>query len=64
MELKTILNKTIDTVKLILAQPTMIFRNKVGATIIARHVVREDDVVRPDLIALFYYSDQTKLDLN
>lgn len=63
MELKTILNKTIDTVKLILAQPTMIFRNKVGATIIARHVVREDDVVRPDLIALFYYSDQTKLDL-
>lgn len=63
MELKTILNKTVDAVKLILTQPTMIFRNTNSAKIVAEHVVREDDAVRPDLIALQYYGDSTKLDM-
>lgn len=63
MDLKTLYNKTKDAIKLALTQPTMIFRNKVGATILTEHVVREDDIVRPDRIALLYYGDQTKLDL-
>ena len=63
MDLKTLYNKTKDAIKLAMTQPTMIFRNKVGATILTEHVVREDDIVRPDRIALLYYGDQTKLDL-
>lgn len=63
MDFKTLLNKTYDTVKLIMTQPTMIFRNKENAEIIARHVVTEDDKVRPDLIALKYYGDHTKTDM-
>ena len=63
MDFKTLLNKTYDTVKLIMTQPTMIFRNKGNAEIIAEHVVTEDDKVRPDLIALKYYGDHTKTDM-
>ena len=63
MDLKTLYNKTKDAIKLALTQPTMIFRNRVGATILTEHVVREDDIVRPDRIALLYYGDQSKLDL-
>jgi len=63
MDFKTLINKTYDTVKLIMTQPTMIFRNKENAEIIAKHVVTEDDKVRPDLIALKYYGDDTKTDM-
>ena len=63
MDFKTLINKTYDTVKLIMTQPTMIFRNKENAEIIAEHVVTEDDKVRPDLIALKYYGDHTKTDM-
>ena len=63
MDFKTLLNKTYDTVKLIMTQPTMIFRNKENAEIIAEHVVTVDDKVRPDLIALKYYGDDTKTDM-
>jgi hypothetical protein len=41
----------------------MIFRNIVGAEIVAEHIVRDDDVVRPDRIALLYYGDHSKLDM-
>ena len=63
MDFKTLLNKTYNTVKLIMTQPTMMFRNKANAEIIAEHVVTEDDKVRPDLIALKYYGDHTKTDM-
>jgi hypothetical protein len=63
MDFKTLINKTANTIKLIMTQPTMIFRNKDNAEIIAEHVVTEDDKVRPDLIALKYYGDHTKTDM-
>jgi len=63
MNLKSLYNKTKDTVKLVLTQPTMIFRNIVGAEIVAEHIVRDDDIVRPDRIALLYYGDHSKLDM-
>jgi hypothetical protein len=63
MDFKSLLNKTVDTVKLIMTQPTMIFRNRDRAEIIAEHVVTDDDKVRPDLMALKYYGDHTKTDM-
>lgn len=64
MKLKTLLNKTADSVKLILAQPTMIFRNKSEVELLnAAHIVDEDESARPDLIALQYYGDQSKLEM-
>ena len=63
MDFKSLVNKTVDTVKLIMTQPTMIFRNKDRAKIIAEHVVTDDDKVRPDLMALKYYGDHTKTDM-
>lgn len=63
MDLKTLLNKTISGAKYILAQPTMLFRNKEVVPIIATHVVQEDEVGRPDLIALEYYNDDSKTDI-
>jgi len=63
MNLKSLYNKTKDAVKLVLTQPTMIFRNIVGAEIVAEHIVRDDDIVRPDRIALLYYGDHSKLDM-
>jgi len=63
MDLKTLLNKTLSGAKYILAQPTMLFRNKDVVPIIATHVVQEDEVGRPDLIALEYYNDDSKTDI-
>mgnify|MGYP003317597095 CR=1 FL=1 len=63
MDFRTILNKAFDEVKLILAQPTMLFRNKDKVQIIAYHIVREDEVGRPDLISLEYYNTDSKTDI-
>lgn len=64
MNLKTLLNKTGDAVKLIMTQPTMIFKNKSNITLVNEaHVVNEDETARPDLIALQYYGNQSKLDV-
>jgi|TARA_B110000879_G_scaffold122158_1_gene161628 hypothetical protein len=63
MKFRTLLNKTQGEGKYIFAQPSMVFRNKEQMTGIRLHVVREDEVTRPDLIALEYYGDQTKTDL-
>lgn len=64
MNLKTLLNKTADTVKFIMTQPTMIFRNRDAITLLNdAHVVDSDERARPDLIALQYYGDQSKLDM-
>jgi len=63
MDLRTLLNKTFDEVKLILAQPTMLFRNRDKVQIIAYHIVKEDEVGRPDLISLEYYNTDSKTDI-
>jgi len=64
MNFKSLKNKTKGDGKYVFAQPTMVFRNKERITSGLRlHIVREDEVTRPDLIALEYYGDQTKTDL-
>jgi hypothetical protein len=63
MDFKTLYNKTVDGIKYIMAQPTMMFRNRDGVEIIAYHTVLEDDIGRPDLIALKHYGDQSKTDM-
>lgn len=64
MDFKTLINKTADTVKFIMTQPTMIFRNKDSITLLNNaHVVDKDECARPDLIALQYYGNQSKLDM-
>lgn len=63
MDLKTLINKTVSGVKYILAQPTMMFRNKEVVPIIATHIVKEDEVGRPDLISLEYYNTDSKTDI-
>jgi hypothetical protein len=64
MDLKTLINKTSDGIRYILAQPTMIFANKENITLLnPEHVVNADQAARPDLIALKYYGNQSKLDM-
>jgi molecular chaperone GrpE (heat shock protein) len=63
MNLKMLLNKTLAGAKLILAQPTMLFRNRDAVSIIAYHVVKEDEIGRPDLISLEHYGTHTKTDI-
>lgn len=64
MNLKALLNKTTDGIKLVMAQPTMIFRNKKAVTLLEdEHIVDKDECARPDLIALQYYGNQSKLDM-
>ena len=64
MDLKTFINKTSDGIRYILTQPTMIFANKENITLLnPEHVVNADQAARPDLIALKYYGNQSKLDM-
>ena len=63
MNFRTLLNKTADAIKYHLAQPSMIFTNKESQTGVRQHIIKEDEVLRPDLIALEYYGDQTKTDI-
>ena len=63
MNLRTLINKTLSGAKYILAQPTMMFRNKDVVSIIATHIVKEDEVGRPDLISLEYYNTDSKTDI-
>ena len=63
MNLKTIADKINDGTKLILAIPTIIFRNKSNSLIEGTHVVSDYEQGRPDLIAAKYYGDATALDI-
>ena len=63
MNLKSLAFKTLSGDKYILAQPTMMFRNRDVVPIIATHIVKEDEVGRPDLIALEYYNDDSRTDI-
>lgn len=63
MNLKTILNKINDGTKLIMAVPTLIFKNKGEALIEAEHIVSGYEVARPDLIAAKYYGSAEGMDI-
>jgi|TARA_B110000908_G_scaffold103550_1_gene121939 hypothetical protein len=63
MKLKSILNKINDTVRVILVQPTMVFRVLGDQSLKTLHYVDADEVARPDLIADKYYGDHTKVDI-
>ena len=63
MKLKSILNKINDTVRVILVQPTMVFRVLGDQSLKTLHMVDADEQSRPDLIADKYYGDHTKVDI-
>lgn len=67
MDFKIFKNKKLSTNKdkLLLAQPTMLFRtlDPTEYQLVAVHTVREDEVVRPDLIAAEYYNSTAGLDI-
>lgn len=67
MNFKIFKNKKTSTTeeKLLLAQPTMLFAslNPEDYTLVASHIVREDERVRPDLIAVQYYGSDSGLDI-
>ena len=65
MDFKSLSNKNNDTSKLIMTQPTMMFFDLEGARKIyyKSHIVKEDEIVRPDLIALECYNDESYLDI-
>ena len=67
MNFKIFKNKKLDTnkTKLLLAQPTMLFRtlDPNEYQLAAVHIVKEDEIVRPDLIAVEYYNSASGLDI-
>jgi hypothetical protein len=63
MDLKTIVNKIVDGTKILLVQPTMIFRVLGDESLDVLHHVDEDEVGRPDLIADKYFGDHRMVDI-
>tara|TARA_B100000900_G_scaffold406323_1_gene417185 strand:- start:1515 stop:2327 length:813 start_codon:yes stop_codon:yes gene_type:complete len=63
MNLNSLRRKKQGADKLELSQPTMMFGPRENVTIIQYHTVLEDEITRPDLIALEYYGNDSKLDL-
>ena len=63
MNLKTLVNKINDGIKLILVAPTIVFKEKNRIFIEAYHRVTEFEEGRPDLIAAKYYGGATALDI-
>ena len=63
MDLRTILNKVVDGAKMLLVQPTMIFRVLGDESLQTLHVVDSDEAGRPDLIADKYYGDHRMVDI-
>lgn len=62
MEFRSLKRKKADQEKIHLAQPTMMFNIDRADVVVREHVVREDDVTRPDLIALEYYGGADHVD--
>ncbi len=62
MEFKSLIDKIIEGGRLLLTQPTMLFRNREDITLIATHEVKRDEEGRIDLIASDYYGDTSKVD--
>jgi hypothetical protein len=65
MQLRTLINKTVDTVKLLMVQPTMIFRLETKSEAFIQDIltIEEGEQGRPDLLALRAYGDVSKLDM-
>ncbi len=67
MNFKIFKNKKLNTEgdKINLAQPTMLFRSLDPSeyVMVAKHTVSDDDVVRPDLIAVKHYNSTSGLDI-
>lgn len=67
MNFKIFKNKKLNTEgdKINLAQPTMLFRSLDPSeyVMVAKHTVSNDDVVRPDLIAVKHYNSTSGLDI-
>lgn len=62
MEFKTLIDKIVEGGRLLLTQPTMLFRNREDIGLIATHEVKRDEEGRIDLIASDYYGDTSKVD--
>lgn len=62
MNFRFLKRKTGDLTKLNLAQPTMMFLQNRDSVKYRTHVVVEDDVTRPDLIAIKYYGGPEHVD--
>lgn len=62
MEFKSLIDKIIEGGRLLLTQPTMLFKDKENIGIIATHEVNRDEEGRIDLIALDYYKNTSKVD--
>lgn len=65
MQLKSLLLKANDGIKILLAQPTMLIRalDRKDDIVTETHIVEPDEAGRPDLIALKYYGDQSMTDV-
>ena len=67
MNFKIFKNKKTSTNedKLLLAQPTMLFGSldPKEYTLVATHIVKDDEIVRPDLLAIQYYGSDAGLDI-
>lgn len=65
MEFKIFVNKKVGEDKLFLAQPTMLFGslNHEDYLMIAKHIVKDDDLVRPDRISTEHYGTTSGLDI-
>lgn len=65
MEFKIFVNKKVGDGKLFLAQPTMLFGslNPEDYVMVAKHIVKDDDLVRPDRIATEHYGTTSGLDI-
>jgi hypothetical protein len=65
MNFKIFRNKKIGNDKLLLAQPTMLFGSlkPEDYTLVATHTVKDDEIVRPDLLAVQYYGTTAGLDI-
>ena len=67
MEFKVFKSKKLngDKNKLFLAQPTMMFKSLSPSEsyMIAKHIVKDDDVVRPDRVAVEHYGTTDGLDI-
>lgn len=63
MDFKSLHNKNIVDGKVIMTEPTMLFIDLQDVDTIVEHVIDSDQVGRPDLIALKYYSDQSLTDI-
>lgn len=62
MDFRSLKRKKADQEKIHLAQPTMIFNIDKSSVSYREHIVKEDEVTRPDLISIEYYGGEQHVD--